>query len=165
MSDQRAFPFVPKTNARLQTGDFWPLPLVDGSFACGRVLQLPPAGLPGSRVSFLGGLMDWHGGVSPCSTDLAGRGLILQTSMHVMGISRTCGGITGHRPLEADGTTPLLCVDGDVVRRGYTAVRSFEPSDRNLPLFSYSGWNLLWREANRHFLGHALPDDAEPAQL
>jgi hypothetical protein len=89
----QSYPFTPKSSLSLRLGDFWPVPLVDGSFACGRVLQHNPDG----RVSFFGGLMDWRGDEPPTSDALAGSATIRQGSMHLKAITRVGGQIVGRR--------------------------------------------------------------------
>lgn len=159
------YPFSPKSNAQLSEGDFWAIPLVDGSYACGRVMQLPPKGFPGpgSRVQFLGSLMDWHGPHMPESTDLSGVGSTVQAVMHVLSITRTGGHVIGNRKLSLDKLEPSLFINGSEVQRGYDYVREFKRGEV-LPEWSHWGWNVIWLLANRHFLRLNLPDDDEPAR-
>jgi hypothetical protein len=70
-----AYPFLPKSNRQLRPGQFWPVPLSDGRFACGRVIAA--ASPIGSRVGFIAGLMDWVGDAPPTASTLGdpkGRG-------------------------------------------------------------------------------------------
>ena len=58
------YPFVPKSNAYLRAGQFWAVPLSDGRFGCGRVLDVPKSGdlhVPANSRMFLAGLLDWVG--------------------------------------------------------------------------------------------------------
>ena len=48
-----------EVNGVANASQFWALPLSDGSFGCGRVIQLAPAEMMGARVSFLGAV--WIG--------------------------------------------------------------------------------------------------------
>ena len=41
-----AYPFRPKSTAELEAGQFWSIPLPDGRFACGRVLQMNGSQIP-----------------------------------------------------------------------------------------------------------------------
>lgn len=159
-----SYPFVPKSNAHLQPGDFWAIPLVDGSYACGRVLQLPPPGTPGGKVQFFGGLLDWHGHAMPDSASLAGARLAEQGVMHLHSITRIGGNVLGNRSLTDDGIVPDLAIHGTDILRGYDLVRPMRRGDLGvLPVWGWWGWNLIWLFANRRFLGLDLPADAEPA--
>ncbi|MDP2630376.1 MAG: hypothetical protein Q8P56_03125, partial [Candidatus Uhrbacteria bacterium] len=66
MLKEITYPFRPKTNKNLIPGQFWGVPLKNGRFACGRVLQIPKKGSGlGERILFLAGLMDWIGDEPP----------------------------------------------------------------------------------------------------
>src|SRR5262249_32527133 len=70
------YPFVPKSTATLEPGQFWSIPLDNGRFACGRVIQLRiENGMRDSRL-FLAGLMDWWGRKPPTAERIAGCGVI-----------------------------------------------------------------------------------------
>jgi hypothetical protein len=154
------YPFVPKSNANLQPGDFWALPLSDGSYACGRVLQLPPAGRPGSKVSFLGGLLDWRANSQPTSHSIAGARVLEQGAMHVLAIQNSGGQVLGNRPLGLDAMGPLECINGNTIQIGYTPVRAWRREDTaQLPTFSTWGYDFILLRAHKHFLGY-LPSDA-----
>lgn len=153
-------PFSPKSNARLQPGDFWAIPLHDGSFACGRVIELPPKGMPGSKVSFLGALLDWHSTQEPSAEGIAGRPTLEQAQMHVLAIQRSGGYVLGNRPLAEDGIEPLEFNHGGVIQRGYTPVNSLRGQNASqLPAFSTWGYNVIVLRAHKHFLGY-IPSDA-----
>lgn len=157
------YPLRPKSSAKLTPGDFWPIPLVNGQFGCGRVLQRPPAGLIGGRTQFLGGLMDWHGDAPPTAADLRGASTIDQGIMHLRSIIDVGGAILGNRPLEHDGEQPWAFVNGDRIQRGYDDLRAWsDPTDNNLPPLGWQGWNIIWLRANERLIGVDLPDDAEP---
>jgi hypothetical protein len=95
----RQFPFTPKSSSSLQSGDYWAVPLLDGSFACGRVIRFLPANLPGTRVGFVGGLMNWHGRHAPKVSDLAGCGVCEFGRMHILAITTSGGAVIGNLPL------------------------------------------------------------------
>lgn len=98
------YPFRPKSNRNLIPGQFWAIPLSNGRFACGRVIQVPPAERKDTR-GFLAGLMDWSGSQPPVSENLTGCRTIKQGEVHIRAISELAldGMILGHRPLELDG--------------------------------------------------------------
>lgn len=153
MSD--LYPFTPKSSTKLSPGDFWSIPLQDGSFACGRVIALPPKGRPGAKVSFLGGLLDWHAPVPPTADSIARCQTIKQGVMHVLAITSTGGQVLGHRALELDGIEPFEMINGNVVQRGFDPVRAWERRDNDLlPTFSTWGYNMISQYAHKNFLGY-----------
>ncbi len=42
MLNEVKYPFVPKSNRSLIPGQFWAIPLNNGKFACGRVIEVHP---------------------------------------------------------------------------------------------------------------------------
>ncbi|GAA3552309.1 immunity 26/phosphotriesterase HocA family protein [Microlunatus spumicola] len=89
-------PFVPRSNASLLTGQFWPIPLDNGLFAAGVVLGVPSeVTLPqhaGSRRLFVAGLLDWHGPDLPDAHVLEGTALRGCGTAHVTSIELTSAG-------------------------------------------------------------------------
>jgi hypothetical protein len=149
----RTYPFVPKSSKFLEPGDFWAVPLSDGSFACGRVLEHMPTGTPGARVGFLGGLLDWHGASPPEERSIAGASAFLaQGVMHILAITETGGRILGWRSLELDRLAPWTFAFGNVVQRGFTPIRPYQRTDRGLPSLSWWGYDVIQIHANRHFV-------------
>ena len=158
------YPFQPKTTAKLRPGDFWPIPLMDGSFGCGRVLEVSPRDVPGARVQFYGALMDWRGSDLPTAERLAGSTPLEQAIMHLRSITQIGGQVIGNRPLNLERIEPCLVIHGSTVRRAYEVVRPWSRSDNDaLPRLSWWGWNLIWLKAHQHFLGMTLPSDAAPS--
>ena len=98
-----AYPFVPKSNAKLWPGQFWAIPLSDGRFACGRVLAIDVDKTYGARSSFVAGLLDWVGPEPPTAQNIAGAPLLEIGNAHVKVIEQNGGAVLGERPLEADG--------------------------------------------------------------
>lgn len=70
------YPFHPRSTRQLVAGHFWGIPLDDGRFACGRVLQVGGKLIPTPRVSFFAGLLKWIGLVPPTFDSIAGAGLL-----------------------------------------------------------------------------------------
>jgi hypothetical protein len=120
--------------------------------------------MPGARVAFLGGLLDWHGSSPPDEHTIAGTGSFLaQGVMHIRAIKETGGGILGHRPLELDGLAPWTFVYGNDVQHGFTRLRAFERSDRaKLPSLSWWGYDVIEIHANRHFVERLPIHDSRP---
>jgi hypothetical protein len=104
------YPFEPRSNAYLEAGQFWGVPLSDGRFACGRVVAVPrePDGmLPVNTRSFLAGLMDWVGDGPPDAEAIAGSKLVRQGMAHVKTIRENGRFVLGYRDLGLDGITGL----------------------------------------------------------
>src|SRR4051812_28661575 len=99
------YPFVPKSSQLLSPGDFWAVPLRDGSFACGCVVELMPKGRPGARVGFLGGLLDWHAKDEPTSESIRDAGFVSQGTMHIRAITSTGGRVLGRRETSVESWT------------------------------------------------------------
>src|SRR5712692_9693696 len=96
------YPFVPKTNANLEPGQFWAVPLPNGRFACGRVLRVDRDREYGARTMFVAGLLNWMGDEPPTAEAIAGARLLEVGHAHVRLIQQDGGAILGHRPLYAD---------------------------------------------------------------
>lgn len=79
------YPFRPKSNRFLLPGQFWAIPLENGTFACGRVIEIEPD----SRTGFLPGLMDWLGDAPPLADDIKGCKVLAQGSVHVKTVHET----------------------------------------------------------------------------
>lgn len=94
--DDQPFPFVPKSNAFLLPGHFWPIPLRDGRFAAGVVLNVPSrmvrSDFAGSRRMVVIGLLDWSGPSMPDVRALNGVTLRECGDAHVRSIVLTSGG-------------------------------------------------------------------------
>lgn len=148
------YPFVPKSTASLRPGQFWAVPLSNGAFACGRVLQMKTVRQAGARTMFLAGLMDWCGQEPPTSVSIAGARLVTQGEAHIKTIVATGGEVLGYRPLEEDALEPLLCVTahhGGVVQQGYTPIRRATPQDQGrYPVLPTWGSMVIALLAERH---------------
>ena len=154
------YPFEPRSTARLEPGQFWAVPLSDGRFACGRVLDVPRANdpqIPVSTRTFLAGLMDWVADVPPTSDGIAGARLLEQGFAHIRAIRQTGGELLGRRPLELDGIEPYLWLTASFipqawVYRGATPVRRPDPQDASLPILHVWGYRVISVIAERAFV-------------
>ena len=138
-------------------GQYWSIPLKDGSFACGRVIQLPCGEASSSKVQFLAGLLDWHSSTEPTSDAIANRPCIAQGIAHIKTIKETGGLILGFRPLELDLIEPWEARGAQHhknshVVRGFETVRPQEPTDDVLPIRSIFGFHFMKLTAERKFL-------------
>ncbi len=114
------YPFVPKSTRLLSPGDYWAVPLEDGRFACGRVLQTKGDHLPTPSRTFFGGLHDWVAERPPVADDIGSAGLIDCGIMHLKAITESGGKVLGHCPM--GGIELPLALDGRA-GRGVRVVR------------------------------------------
>ena len=152
-----SYPFVPKSVNWLIAGQFWALPLSDGTFGCGRVIEVPPAEVRTSRVTFLAGVLDWHSAVAPTSDSIAGARCLDQGQAHIRAITRTGGEILGFRDPAEDGIEPWLFRGAHFwknsqVFRGLVPVRPQTPKDEELPVLSTWGYNVPCVRAESRFV-------------
>ncbi|MGD0525538.1 MAG: hypothetical protein ABSE49_10360, partial [Polyangiaceae bacterium] len=147
MASAVVYPFEPKSTRSLTTGDYWAVPLTDGGFACGRVLQTEGDHLPTPTRTFFGGLHDWLGKSPPTSEDIAGAPLVRFGMMHLRAIVRLGGQVLGNRPLEADGVELPVMLDahgGPTTRvvRGAQSVRTARREEwGTLPILGVWGYD------------------------
>jgi hypothetical protein len=156
MPPKPTYPFVPRSTAVLVSGQFWAIPLSDGSFGCGRVIELKPPGSVGARVSFLAAVLDWHGEVPPTSEAIAGAKCLDQGQAHLKTITETGGCILGHRPLEQDHIEPWEFRGAgfhvnSFVHKGMQPLRPQQPADKCLPVLSTWGYHVPVVIAEAHF--------------
>ncbi|WP_044256578.1 Imm26 family immunity protein [Rhodopirellula sp. SWK7] len=96
------YPLVPKSTSKLSPGQYWAVPMANGRFACGRVLQLNTEEIPTKTRGFFGGLHDWVGDTIPTADAIAKCGLIAYGVMHIKAITTTGGAVLGERDLSLD---------------------------------------------------------------
>ena len=61
----------------------------------------------GSRVTFVGALLDWVGSAPPTAANIAGAGVVQSGNNHLRAIRLTGAWVLGERPLELDGIDPV----------------------------------------------------------
>jgi len=141
--------FIPKSTTSLHPGHFWAVPLDDGRFACGRVLQLDTEMIPSPRRAFFGGLHDWIDDVPPTSSAIADAGFVAYGVMHIKAITETGGRVLGGCPLlDRDDYHPtLLSEHGGVhamILRGSLPVRRASKKEwGQLPVLGTWGYNFI----------------------
>lgn len=59
------FPFIPKSNLKIEPGYFWPIKLLNGNYGCGIVLDVPRDKQPADTRTFYVGLLNWTGNLKP----------------------------------------------------------------------------------------------------
>lgn len=155
------YPFVPKSTAYLEPGHFWSIPLDNGGFACGRVLQLEMIEGKRDRRMFLAGLLAWHGDSLPTEDSIAGAQLIDHGDVHIKAITENAGEVQGFRCLELDRIDVPLTLDespgpGCCLRRGFDRLgAATEEQQQRLPVFSTWGYGVIKDLAEMHF-GNSL---------
>jgi hypothetical protein len=73
----RAFPLSPRSSRDLEVGDYWAVPLPDGSFGACQVSDLKRSGV-GALKTLVVGVIDWRGNAEPTVPELAGRRILAQ---------------------------------------------------------------------------------------
>jgi hypothetical protein len=159
---RQTYPFVPKTAIWLRAGQFWALPLSDGTFGCARVIEVPLGGVRISRVEFLAGVLDWHSTEMPTFGSIARAPCLAQGHAHIRAITRTGGEILGFRDLGADGIEPWLFRGAHFwknsqVYRGLVPVRPQTPDDNELPVLTTWGYEVPCVIAEARFVKKAGP--------
>jgi hypothetical protein len=102
------YPFAPKSTAFLERGQFWAIPLRDGSFGAGCVLgfHYPPANFPnGTRSSrvFIAGVLGWHESEPPTANALFGKIVVEHAFAHIKVVTAAGGLILGKAHLKLSG--------------------------------------------------------------
>jgi len=151
-----SYPFVPKSTRFLRPGDFWALPLSDGTFGCGRVLQTQGDRLAGPRRLFFGGYLDFRDDEPPDFESIAGAHLVDCGQMHIKAIVESGGAVLGNRPLELDGVEPPLLLDAGLgprtLLRGVQTVRPVSPDDLGkYPTLETWGYRVVVLVTEHHF--------------
>ncbi len=148
------YPFTPKSSHRLEPGDFWSIPLSNGKYSCGRVVERMPKGMAGAGVGFLGGVLDWCGAIPPTNESIAGAAFLSQGIMHIKAIITTGGVILGNRSLVLDQLDAFTFVHGGIIQKGFTPVRTWCREDKGaFPALSWWGYDIAETIANRNFSG------------
>lgn len=155
------YPLVPKSTASLRCGQFWAVPLPDGRYGCGRVLQLNGGELPTKTRAFFGGLHHWRGSQPPTRDTRLGSDFVAFGVMHIKAITTTGGAILGERPLEADGIElPILLSaiggPGTMILRGADPMRPAERDEWGKhPVLGYWGFDYI-AEIAAHAFRHVV---------
>src|SRR5687768_1510656 len=143
------FSFVPKSTAYLQPGQFWQIPLDNGKFACGRVVQFDYRNGKKDSRCFLAGLMNWIGDEPPSADSIAGYCVIKQGSVHIKTIVEIGGAILGYRSLEVDRIEPQMFLSqspgkGCRLMQGCNVLRPATAREQKVyPVFSTWGYKVL----------------------
>lgn len=154
------YPFEPRSTTHLEPGQFWAIPLSDGRFACGRVLEVPRAPdplIPVSRRVFLAAVLDWVDTALPTASSIAGADVLAQGFLHVKSIRTSGGVVLGVRALDDDGIEPRLWRTSGYspqawVYRGASPVRPATDADGPLPVLGVWGFAVPTAIAEHAFV-------------
>ena len=158
-----SYPFVPKSNASLRAGQFWAVPLSDGRFGCGRVLDVPRIGdlhVPATRGCSWPACSTGSVRGRPRTSRSLARQLDAQGFAHIKTILTTGGELLGWRDLAADRIVPAAWrsheAGGTVwVYEGARRIRPATAEDRELPVMGTWGYSVLKLLAEQQFVGDA----------
>ena len=141
------YPFVPKSAAWLRAGEFWALPLSDGTFGCGRVIEVPSKVARRDSMQFLAGVLDWHSTIEPSAESISRAPCLSQGDAHIRAITRSGGKVLGFRDLASDSIEPWEFRGAEFwknsnVHRGLACIRAQTPADVQLPVLATWGFNV-----------------------
>ena len=94
----RPFPMSPRSTRDLRIGDFWAVSLADGDYGACQVVDLRSTG-PGSRMTFVVGLVRWRGGALPDDVALLGTQVERVGVCPVEVFAEMASPILGNRPV------------------------------------------------------------------
>ena len=148
------YPFIPKSTASMKEGQIISIPLSNGTYACGRVLQVQS----GSRTAFLVSLMDWNSPSPPNSNTISNSNILNHGQVHIKSIIESGSEIVGHRELALDEIEIPLTLDSSpdtkcLLRQGFTTLGYASAEQRkNLKVFSTWGYSVLKNLAERTYV-------------
>lgn len=172
-----SYPFRPGSTRLLLPGQFWGVPISDGRFACGRVLQVGGSEIPTPTRVFFGGLLHWLDSKPPSVESIAGAKLLSFEArqhngtttnelavgmMHIKAIAELGGQILGHRALEDDGIElPTLLSahggEGTEILFGANTLRTAKQEEwGKLQVLEAWGYDFIQQLAEHHLAGVAL---------
>jgi len=93
------YPFLPRSLAELRPGQFWPVPLSNHRYACGRVLAVDATE---RAQTFVAGLLDWVGDEPPTVDAVAGASLLEMGRAPLDVITLHDNAIAGEVPVRLD---------------------------------------------------------------
>jgi len=116
------YPLFPKSTKNFKVGQFWPIELKSGKFACGVVLSIvfKSNGKRDSRT-FLAGLLDWCGPEIPNEKDIHGKTIVKKGFAHIKSITETGSRIVNE--MEPEWSIPTEMEECDDIRTwGYNVI-------------------------------------------
>lgn len=139
----------------LRPGQYWAIPISNGRFACGRVMQLNTPEIPTKSRTFFGGLHDWVRTKPPSPDSIARASFVAFGVMHIRAITTTGGAVLGVHPLQADAIPKLLSAhggSGTMLLHGADPIREARPEEwGTLPVLGFWGYNFIRELAESRF--------------
>lgn len=121
VSCKMKYPFVPKSTSYLEPGQFWPIKLSNGQYACGVVLaRLERQGEIDTRA-FYAGLLDWCSPVLPTPDTIKNCDILKSGALHIKAISEVKSQISGKSYFKNMPPNPSEYTDS-VVTMGYAVL-------------------------------------------
>ena len=113
------YPFAPKSTAKLERGQYWPIPLANGTFGAGCVVgkYRVDNGKYHSRL-FIAGVLQWNGSCEPTDEELAGFEVYQTAFAHIKCITALGVPILGRAQIRFT-SEPELAESGDLSTWGY----------------------------------------------
>ncbi len=144
------YPFVPKSNKKLNSGDYWVNKLFNKSYAVGVVIDVPPSDLKLTREIVIG-LLNWNGNKIPKLEDLTNSKILKQGHAHIKAISENSIGIMGHIDFSKANIEPQILIGSYGANnpewnlmRGYKIVGDYKKSDKKkYNMAGFWGYDLL----------------------
>ncbi|MGG9960895.1 Imm26 family immunity protein [Ferruginibacter sp. SUN106] len=141
------YKLFPKSNSKLEVGQFWPIKLSNGQFAIGIVLDLPDKHQ--NTKHFFAGLLNWIGDTIPTQIILEkiNHKLIDQGKAHIKTITFDGEGIIGKIDLDLLKIVipfEVSCFgysESAVLLQGYKTVRKSTPEDHKI-YKTQGGWGF-----------------------
>lgn len=146
------YPLVPKKASEIQEGDYYYIPLSNGKYACGRLLEIQRKS--GRRTkTILVGLHNWSGDAYPTKEDIHQCEIIKQGVIHLNSISHVKGEILGHKPLSEDDLKPLLQMEAGYLIDGFENIGEIPVEDyKKYSRRSSYGLNVIKLLSEKHFV-------------
>ena len=151
------YPFIPRSTAQLEPGQFWTFTMRNSEYACGVVLQLVSFGDKTNTRMFVAGLLNWTGSQKPTSDDLVKCAVIEHGEVHIKTITENSGEILGKIPWdESRLEIPLSLSESPgpncMLQRGSEILGKASPEQQeNLDVFGTWGYRFICRLAEKHF--------------
>jgi hypothetical protein len=145
------YPFLPKSNSKLELGEYWNLPLSNGCNTFFVILDIPAKK---DRMSIFIGMLDEMAREEKLDPNTKYTKVLWQSSVHIKTI-RECGGLIQGKikPIELEEELDSGGGKYCQVVRGYTAVRKASENDiANLKVQTTSGYNVTRIVAEKHWL-------------
>jgi len=152
------YPFIPKSNKKLKTGDYWFIQLSNKSYCVGVVIDTPPLDLKLTREIIVG-ILKWNEKHMPKIKDLINSEILEQGHAHIRTISYSGEQILGNIDLIKYNITPLTLIGSYgangmfSLMKGYKKVGEFKNFHRQkYPMAGYWGYDYIKEIAEHEYV-------------